>query len=213
MPNAYEAFNTLVTLLQGRATQFRDGDGVRNDDKEAVFSAWRWSICLNSLTCRDPSEIRPGFAVPHGVPMRNGVRKRLMLDGFIASGSGPQARESEKKREQKSTDKKIVARPGDEISVQSSRTISQKTKNLIAVTDTAFEVAQVYTFEPLSDEVAVNASHLETKSEKWDSGQCRIPTGEYCICRRANMPFMWAGLLHCHQNLGLFRGLTNHCRR
>lgn len=166
MPNAYEAFNTLVRLLQGRATQYRDGDGAHNDDKAAVFSAWGWSICLNSLTCRDPSEIRPGFAVLHGVPMRNGVRKRLILDGFIASGSGPQARESEKKREQKSNDNKIVARPGDEISVQSSRTISQKTRNLIAVTDTAFEVAQVYTFKPLGGEVAVKASHLETKSEK-----------------------------------------------
>ena len=39
MPDAHKAFDTLAALLQGRNTQFRDGDGVRNDDKAAVISA------------------------------------------------------------------------------------------------------------------------------------------------------------------------------
>ncbi len=166
IPDAHKAFNTLVALLQGRNSQFHDGDGVRNDDKAAVISAWGWSICLSSLACRDPSEIRAGFTVLKGVPTRNGVRKRLILDGFMAFGSGPQAREAERKRMQHSNDNKIIAQPGDTTLISSSETIERKTQNLIAVTDTAFEVARVYTFKPLKSEVAVRASHSETKSEK-----------------------------------------------
>ena len=167
LPDANEAFNTIVTLLRGRTGHYGDGDDVRANDKTAVFSAWGWSLCLSSVICRDPSELKAGLAIFQGVPMRNGVRKRLVVDGFETSGVGPQTRESQKKSaagvEAKANDNRIVAQPGDRVAVRSRRTKYEKTRYLIAVTDTAFEVAQVCTFEPLSDQLAVRASHSETK--------------------------------------------------
>ena len=163
IPDAGRSFKILVELLQGSCAHDHD---VRQYDRVAVVSAWGWSICLSSLTRRDPSKIRACFTVLKGVPMRNGVRRRLIVDGFKASGSGPQTRELEKKRTQKPNNNLIVAQPGDEIPVYVSRTTLQKIKNLIGVTDTAFEVAQVYIFKPLPAEIAVGASHSETRSEK-----------------------------------------------
>ena len=64
---------------------------------------------------------------------------------------------------QHSSDNKIIARPGDSILVSSSETIEQKTRNLIALTDSVFEVARVYTFKSLQGNVAVETSHVDKK--------------------------------------------------
>ena len=162
IPDAEYAFQSLVALLLPLRTYDHD---IRYD-KVAVFSAWGWSICVSSLTRRDPSEIRAGFTILKGVPMRNGVRRRLIVDGFKASGAGPRARELEVKRAQRANDSLIVAQPGDEISIHCSRKTAQKTKHLIAITDTAFEVAQVYIFEPHPAGIALGASDFEMESEK-----------------------------------------------
>lgn len=78
LPNVREAFDTVALLLQGRA--FKNVD-IRSEDV-AVLSAWGWSICVSSIPAIDPSDIRSGIFVCHGVPMRLGERKRFIVETF-----------------------------------------------------------------------------------------------------------------------------------
>lgn len=138
LPNVHEAFNALALLLQGRALKYAD---IRIEDV-AVLSAWGWSICVSSIAGTDPSEIRSGIAVCHGVPMRSGERKRFIVDTFHKfSGL--------KTSDKGANDNHIgIGKAGDRLAL-TSWTKAKKTRYFISATDEAFEVNKTISSEPM----------------------------------------------------------------
>ena len=142
--NASEAFSALTMLLHGKIW---DDNYTGDKDNAAVISAWGWSIGLSSIASRDPSDLRSGITIYQGVPMRAGERKRFIVDGFKSSGASP------KERQQvidESTDYEAVAKPGEKIDLR-SWTRPKKTKYLLGVSDTAFEVVKIIACESITD--------------------------------------------------------------
>ena len=114
LPNAPEAFEVMIGLIQGR-------DPLITDCKAAaVISAWGWSICTSSIIGDDPSQLRPGLAVFQGVPMREGERKRVIFDTYGRSISGRAKPEPLRKYE-------VTAAPGDSVALGSG-TRPEKTR-------------------------------------------------------------------------------------
>ena len=145
LPDACEAFQTMRKLLRGRDV----AESPNNEDHAAaVISAWGWSVCMGSLTADDPSRLAPGLAVFQGVPMREGERRRLIVDGIPRSVLNEEKKEELQKYE-------VVAGPGDIVTL-SSWTKQEKTRYYIAVSDTAFEVAKVYVCRSLRDKTSTS---------------------------------------------------------
>lgn len=97
--------------------------------KTAVISAWGWSFCVNFIVESDPSEMSPGFVVLHGVPMRTGERKRLIIDSLI-------------RQQWPILCYRAVAQAADKIAL-SSWTRPKRTRYFISVTDTVFKVIKL----------------------------------------------------------------------
>ncbi|CAF9904130.1 MAG: hypothetical protein HETSPECPRED_003374 [Heterodermia speciosa] len=153
LPDACEAFQTMRKLLKGRDIAESTKD---EDHAAAVISAWGWSICMGSLTVDDPSRLAPGLAVFQGVPMREGERRRLIVDGIPRSVLNEEKKEGLQKYE-------VVAGPGDGITLSSWTTRQEKTRYYIAVSDTAFEVAKVYVCRSLLRHKTSSASTSELR--------------------------------------------------
>ena len=141
LPNAPEAFEAMTRLIQGREPLLADCKDA------AVISAWGWSICTSSIIGDDPSQFRPGLAVFQGVPMREGERKRLILDTF-----GNQSYRSNPKMWPPHK-YEVAAAPGDSVAL-GSWTRPEKTRYFIGVSDNAFEVAKIYVCRSRQDPTA-----------------------------------------------------------
>ena len=186
LPNAIEAFETMSLLLQGRGSSNNDTD----TEKIAVVSAWGWSLCVSSIIGSDPGEMRPGFVVLQGVPMRTGERKRLIVDcGYPGIN--------------KHLLYTAIAEAGDEATL-SSWTKPKRTRYFISVTDTAFEVVKLLDSDPVdgdkgSDGKAINIriGFRGMQNLYWDSAllaDCEHPA--------------WLGqIVTLPQNTWIFRGL------
>ena len=136
MPDAREAFEALAILLRGKDFPKVDDDIQR----AAVISAWGWTICTGSVLANDPSELNPGIAVTQGVPMRDGERKRLIVDTHVEYHS------VRKLHDDGLPDLGVWAAagfPGDHLAL-STWTQSKKMRYFIAPSDSAFEVMKVY---------------------------------------------------------------------
>ena len=144
MPNAQEAFETLAALLRGE-----DFPKVEeNITQAAVISAWGWTMCTGSVLANDLSELNSGIVVVQGVPMRDGERKRLIVDSRISNYNNTFSSLDPKKT--RFSDYTAVASPGDHLAL-STWTKSKKTRHFIAPSDDAFEVMKVYACYPLAD--------------------------------------------------------------
>lgn len=143
MPDAREAFETLALLLRGKDFPKVDDDVGR----AAVISAWGWTICTGSVLANDPSEMNPGIAVTQGVPMRDGERKRLIVDAHSHNQSIYESYDGDKPSLGNWT---AVASPGDHLAL-STWTRSKKTRYFIAPSDYAFEVMKVYACHAISN--------------------------------------------------------------
>lgn len=141
LPNAPEAFDAMIGLIQGR-------DPLIADCKDAaVISAWGWSICTSSIIGDDPSQFRPGLAVFQGVPMREGERKRLIRDTFEDQLCRSDRRSGPLRGYE------ATAAPGDSVALGSC-TRPAKTRYFIGVSENAFEVAIVYVCRSRQDPTA-----------------------------------------------------------
>lgn len=140
-----EALKTIHTLLRGRDNPEFVG-GV--DAELAAFSSWGWTICMGSFVADDPCGLAPGLAVYQGVPMREGERRRLIIDGLRREVLGVKRKELLQRHES-------IAGPGDVITL-GSWTKQEKTRYYIAVSDAAFEVCKVYTSRSRHDTSATS---------------------------------------------------------
>ncbi|MCJ1228102.1 hypothetical protein MMC12_004763 [Toensbergia leucococca] len=146
LPDACEAFSTMARLLLGRSPDI----DIAELGNVAVVSAWGWSLCVNAITATDPSQIKPGIVVILGVPMRYGERKRWILDGAAGYG-GYGARNAASLSHKLETDYVAVARPGDQVTVE-SWTRPKKTKFYIEVSEIAFQAAKHFECERIINE-------------------------------------------------------------
>ena len=76
MPQTYRhAFDIIERALQAP-------EGLDNFQRNAVsaVSAWGWTLVLHCVATQNPSLLQPGMALVRGVPSRNGVQRRLILD-------------------------------------------------------------------------------------------------------------------------------------
>ena len=143
MPDARQAFETLAVLLRGK-----DFPKVDDDIQQAaVISAWGWTICMGSVLANDPSELNPGIAVTQGVPMRDGERKRLVVDTHVRY---PIIRPEYDGAKPHLGNWAAAASPGDHLAL-STWTKSKKMRYFIAPSDSAFEVMKVYACHALSN--------------------------------------------------------------
>lgn len=164
MPDARQAFETLAVLLRGK-----DFPKVDDDiERAAVISAWGWTICTGSVLANDPSELNPGIAVTQGVPMRDGERKRLIVDsrnndyGIRRSYEGGKAPLG---------NYAAAGFPGDSLAL-STWTKSKKMRYFIAASDDAFEVMKVYACRALTDPEAswdLRMGFHEMQQYYWDT--------------------------------------------
>ncbi|KAL8736041.1 MAG: hypothetical protein Q9166_000603 [cf. Caloplaca sp. 2 TL-2023] len=77
VPDARSAFVSLASLLQGQILQRGDLEFHRI----SVVSAWGWSLCLGSIACQDPSDVKKDLVFVRGVPTRGGEKRRCIVDG------------------------------------------------------------------------------------------------------------------------------------
>ena len=143
MPDARQAFETLALLLRGKDFPKVDDDIQR----AAVISAWGWTICTGSVLANDPSELNPGIAATQGVPMRDGERKRLIIDTHVNYHS---IRRTYDDGKPDLSNWAAVGSPGDHLAL-STWTKSKKMRYFIAPSDSAFEVMKVYACHALSN--------------------------------------------------------------
>lgn len=154
LPDAREAFYSVASLIRGSMHNPEDVF----DHRTAVISAWGWSLCMGSILCHDPSELKSGLAVYQGVPTRKGERKRLILDSFVSYPLAHHAEQNHSRIEH-CNDYTTIANPGDRFEFM-SWTRPSETRYFISTTDIAFEVAKFYRCEPAetSDLRAVSGS-------------------------------------------------------
>lgn len=164
MPDARQAFETLAVLLRGK--DFPKVDD--NIQRAAVISAWGWTICTGSVLANDPSELNPGIAATQGVPMRDGERKRLIVDTHVDYHSFSRAFDDGKPN---LADWAAAASPGDHLAL-STWTKSKKMRYFIAPSDSAFEVMKVYACHAVSNpEVSwdLRVGFHEMQQLHWDT--------------------------------------------
>ncbi|KAL8939869.1 MAG: hypothetical protein Q9216_003120 [Gyalolechia sp. 2 TL-2023] len=141
--DARTAFSALALLLQGspprspRSSRLPQTPLGASD--VAVVSAWGWSLCVGSITCRDPSDAKPELNFVRGVPARGGERRYYILDG---------SRSMKKEVLSKAIDThemnmQSVSGPGQQYTL-GSWTRPNDTRHFIGITDDAFEVAHIF---------------------------------------------------------------------
>ena len=148
LPDATEAFKSLIALLGGREDPYSDQDVIR----ASAISCWGWCICLGSIIGDDPSSLFPSLAVLQGVPRREGERKRLIVDGHTSEVFHPNQKAMSETYD-------ISACPGDRMTLE-SWTRQGKTRYFIAATDNQFEVVKVYTSHSVTDPAATKSTSI-----------------------------------------------------
>ncbi|CAF9906568.1 MAG: hypothetical protein GOMPHAMPRED_004788 [Gomphillus americanus] len=63
-----------------RALQAPEGLDTFQRNAVSAVSAWGWTLLLHCVTTQNPSLLQPGMALVRGVPSRNGVQRRFILD-------------------------------------------------------------------------------------------------------------------------------------
>ncbi|KAL8715294.1 MAG: hypothetical protein Q9225_006438 [Loekoesia sp. 1 TL-2023] len=137
IPDARSAFVSLAMLLSGWTHQGSLLQKANLDvNNTSVVSAWGWSLCMGSLACQDPGDIKPYFSFIRGIPARGGERRRIIIDGSrslrteVLSTNATQVNYFTP-----------VSGPQQECTL-SSWTRPNQTRYFVGITDDAFEVVQ-----------------------------------------------------------------------
>ncbi|KAL8702544.1 MAG: hypothetical protein Q9201_004285 [Fulgogasparrea decipioides] len=139
VPDARRAFVSLALLLQRYVRYAEESNVVRM----SVVSAWGWSLCLSSVACQDPSDVKAEVTFIRGVPARGGERKRYIVDG-----SWPLDRDIRAFKSLERSNFLLVSRPGDDCTL-GSWTYSKKTRYYIGTTAEVFEVVKILSCDSL----------------------------------------------------------------
>ena len=205
LPDAREAFESMALLLQGKESYAIDN----TSGLASVISAWGWSLCVSSINCMDPSQIRSRNSIIQGVPMRSGERKRVILDSFKGSGSYQSIHFDRLKPYQ------ILAQFGDQVSLD-SWTRSRNTRFFIGVSETAFQVAMAYEVEALNGEKGIFAGRRygfrSMQETYWNSGHllaCEHPVQLGQVITVPQNTYIFRGFEEPQQNTKYIRNGTD----